>query len=714
MEKSLTAVEVAENGLYMNFRETPGHQLELTHFASVPFDRKSYERIHRKGHGFLEGALGRPVEISVMGVNSPAEREGNKFLATNMGCALRFVSHRDKRGRRGRELSFRLADPATGLEAVLHYDFFDGIPVVRCWTDVTNRGKGDIGLEMVSSFAYAGLDREGLKPFSEKSVVGIARQSWEREAMWEEFSLEQMGIVPSDLTGYHHSANSVSVTNTGNWSTKEYLPMGYYRNTEAGTMLFWQIEHNGSWHWELSDVRGTLALVLTGPSELYADWYKTLKPGDSFSSVPVCVGAVAGGFTEMVDALTEYRRAIRRPNRDDVNLPVIFNDYMNCLSGDPTTDREIPLIDAAAKAGCEYFVIDCGWYSAGYWWDGVGEWKACESRFPGGGLGALMKRIRDKGMIPGLWLELEVMGIHCPLVKKVPKEWFFMRHGRPVQVRSRYQLDFRNPEVRAFATETVDRLIRDYHIGYIKMDYNIEPGIGTDLHAETPGDGLLEHQRAYLAWLDSIFKKYPDLVIENCSSGGMRMDYAMLSRYSIQSTSDQQDYRNYSTIAANITSAVTPEQAAVWSYPLFDGDEEETAYNMVNALLLRIHQSGHLAKLSPERLALVQEGIAVYKSIRRDIRTALPFWPFGPVHYRDEWQAYGLRKGKRLYLAVWRKDSKKDCLDIPLAEKGTDARVKCIYPSKLPVECGWNRQSGSLTVRLPSGYSGRLFRIDLA
>ena len=54
---------------------------------------------------------------------------------------------------------------------------------------------------------------------------------------------------------------------------------------------------------------------------------------------------------------------IRRPNKDDENLPVIFNDYMNCLFGDPTTEKELPLIDAAAECGCEYYVIDAGWYA---------------------------------------------------------------------------------------------------------------------------------------------------------------------------------------------------------------------------------------------------------------------------------------------------------------------------------------------------------------
>jgi alpha-galactosidase len=60
------------------------------------------------------------------------------------------------------------------------------------------------------------------------------------------------------------------------------------------------------------------------------------------------------------------------------------------------------------------------------------------------------------------------------------------------------------------------------------MDYNINAGSGTELKADSFGDGLLAHNRAYLAWLDHIFSEYPELVIENCSSGGMRMDYALL------------------------------------------------------------------------------------------------------------------------------------------------------------------------------------------
>lgn len=289
-----------------------------------------------------------------------------------------------------------------------------------------------------------------------------------------------------------------------------------------------------------------------------------------------------GGFEAAIGQLTAYRRRIRRPNDDNRELRIIFNDYMNCLWGSPTTEKLLPLIDAAAEAGCEYFCIDAGWYAPGEWWDGVGEWLPSSERFPEG-IKYVLDYIRGKGMVPGLWLELEVMGINSPKLADTDDSWFFLRHGKRVMDRSRYQLDYRNPKVVAHADEVIRRLVEDYGVGYIKMDYNINAGIGTEAAADSFGDGLLQHNRAYLAWLDRIFARYPELVIENCSSGGMRMDYAMLSRHSIQSTSDQENYVNYAAIAAASPSALTPEQSAIWSYPLREGDDEEVVFNMVNA-----------------------------------------------------------------------------------------------------------------------------------
>ena len=294
----------------------------------------------------------------------------------------------------------------------------------------------------------------------------------------------------------------------------------------------------------------------------------------------------------------------------------------------------------------------------------------------------------------------------------MPENAFFHRFGKRVYDRSRYQLDFRQPEVIAHANSVIDRLVNEYGVGYIKMDYNIEPGVGTEVDAESAGEGLLEHERAYLAWLDGIFKKYPDLIIENCSSGGLRMDYAMLSRYSIQSTSDQEDYRYYATIAANAPLGVAMEQAAVWSYPKSGADEEETIFNMVNALLLRVHQSGHLAEITDVQKELVKEALDYYKTIRDDIKTAYPYWPLGTSHYDDNWSALALNAGKKQYLSVWRRGGS-DTQTIPLPQlKGRNVKVRCAYPQNRPVSYLWNEEAGTLSVKLETAPCARTFEIE--
>jgi hypothetical protein len=58
-------------------------------------------------------------------------------------------------------------------------------------------------------------------------------------------------------------------------------------------------------------------------------------------------------------------------------------------------------------------------------------------------------------MVPGLWLEIEVMANHCSLADKVPEDWFFIRHGKRVIDNGRYPLDYRNAEVVAHADRVV-------------------------------------------------------------------------------------------------------------------------------------------------------------------------------------------------------------------------------------------------------------------
>ena len=706
--------KIDENGLHIVFGQDDNNHLKLLHFSSAPWDG------HTGGNNWGSDPF-YPVQVKITGENMPREIHGTKNSCVSPGYRLELVTFEDSRNEQGRLLTITQTDRETGLKVILRWQFCTGLPIVRCTTELINEGVRPLTVEYVTSFCLTGRDWR-----DEDLTLHIPFHSWCHEMTWKSFSLADLGMGQTQPEGLRRSSQFIDISNTGNWSTKKYLPMGALESRSGSSVLFWQIEHNGSWHWEMSDHDGYLYLQLSGPAEHQSHWWTTLESGMSFTSVPVAVGAVGSlpGCAAFPDhagqVLTRYRRLIRRPNADNRDLPVIFNDYMNCLFGDPTAEKEYPMIDRAAEAGCEYYVIDAGWYADGEWWDGVGEWKESRVRFPEG-LRKVTDYIRSKGMIPGLWLELEVMGINCPLASKLPDSWFFTRHGRRIVDRSRYQLDFSNPEVREHADRIINRLVEEYGAGYIKMDYNIEPGIGTTGHCESAGEGLLAHNRAYLSWLADTFRRYPDLVIENCSSGGLRMDYAMLSLYPIQSTSDNEDYRRYPVIAANAPMALTPEQAAVWSYPLAGGDIRECAFNLVSAMLLRIHQSGHLADLDETRFDLVREGLSYYKSIRHQIRDALPFWPLGLADYEDGWVCFGLHlppetdrgHGDDL-IAVWRCESEEETVELPYALPDKEnADVRVVFPSGSPQKISYDKDASTIRVTLDEPYSARLLRVSM-
>ena len=711
-------IRIEEDGIYLVFGVTKENQLKLFHFSAKPLSEQEEKKL-TENETFLQEGF-QLVQVNFSGYNRPYEKHGNKHIVTAPGYMLTFVDMKDERNETGRVLTFIQKDEETGARVVTTWQFYQGTSTIRMQSEVTNEGTEVQTLEYISSFYYLGIEKEGEMSSDDKMQLTFAHNGWQKEMNFHTYSFPALGLPQTQPTVYQRTSKTIELTNTGNWSTKEYLPMGYLSNEEACTAIYWQIEHNGSWHAEISDQNDHFYLALSGPTEVQSHWFQNLKPGESFTTVPVAVGVSDADFAKAMGQLTKYRRMIRRVNKDDENLPVIFNDYMNCLFGDPTTEKELPLIDAAAEAGCEYYVIDAGWYAPGLWWDSVGEWQESRERFPGG-IKEVTDYIRSKGMVPGVWLELEVMGINCEKAKNAPDDWFFIRHGKRVFDRSRYQLDFRNPAVIDHVNEVMDRVVNEYGVGYIKMDYNIEPGIGTELDADSVGAGLLAHERAYLAWLDSVFKKYPDLVIENCSSGGLRIDYALLSRYSIQSTSDQEDYQNYASIAVNAPAGLTPEQAAVWSYPQRNGDEEETIFNMVNAMLLRIHQSGHLAELSPERVALVKEGIAYYKEIRSDIKKALPDWPIGLADTRSTFLCSALKTENKAYLAVFRRDKDEEddrtMVRIPLAhlfEGEKKLGVKLAYPQtamKENVEYTYEADRKVLAVDFKKKVMARIFEV---
>lgn len=643
------------------------------------------------------------------------------------------------------KIIFRYRHEELGLVVLIEMMLIPDTSVVRQFTSVINEGNDPVTITHLSSMCMQGIASDGCLPWHDNRKVKVhyCLQTWEGEGQWRCGDLEELGLYP---TSTHPCAAAIHFSSVGSWSTGRYLPMAVIEDMETGKVWYFQIEATSNWHFEMgyrgswTDSSGALFIQADAADERFGNWTRKLLPGESFDAVPTAVGCCMGGFDSAVRELTKYRRTIlKQKNLWDDSCPVIFNDYMNCLWGNPSRDKLLPLIDTAASVGAEYFCIDAGWFSGmdKTWEYRLGDWEASAERFGKEGLLELVKYMKAKGIIPGLWMEMEVCGESSELGKK-PDSWFLLRNEKRVGGGARWFLNFSNKEVREYMHRIIDKLL-EMGIGYIKNDYNSCIGNGKDIFGGSPANGLIEHSRAFYGFIDEVRNKHPQLIIENCGSGGMRQDYGVLSHFHIQSSSDQEIYHKYPSIIGGSLAAVLPEQLGIWAYPypllytdmnrpdiLNDysyqnamADGEQTIFNMVNGMCGVMYLSGFICNADENNLSLIKEGISLYKKERKHIQNSYPFWPVGftRINNSNSWASVGLAnsEGSRLLLAVWRLGSAEEYAVLPIHKcKDKAVNVRQLYPDKkYEVEFYFNRYKGNLTVHLPKTYQARLFEITV-
>lgn len=681
-----------------------------------------------------------------------------------------------RKERTGDELVLEYLVERHQLLVTVRLTFIAGCRVIRQVNTIKNVGERAVTLTHFSSASCLGIATDGRLPWHhpDKIRVHYCRNTWNGEGQWHSATLEELGLYPNST---HPCNASIHFSSIGGWSTVRFFPGALIEDIETGQIWYFQIESSSSWHFEIGLIKaadgtpGTLYFEADCADEFNLGWHRELQPGEVYETMPAAFGCVNGGFDEAIRELTLYRRKALKPSNAWVGeTPLMFNDYMNCLWGQPTAGALLPLIDAAADAGAEGFCLDAGWFSptGESWGGGLGDWLPSGNRFGDAGLQGILDAIKARGMRPGLWLEIEACEEKSALFLK-PDDWFLRRHGRRMGG-GRVLLDFRNPDVRAYMHGVFDRLV-SWGVGFIKNDYNQSPGPGPDVAAgvppadamqdgtgETPAptagngtspvaagvppagllapaEGLVEHVRAFYRFIDEVRARHPHLILENCGSGGLRGDSGILAHFHVQSTSDQEGYTRNPSIINGSLANMLPEQAGIWVYPnphlypermagqevfrspgrraaLADG--EETVFNVVNGLCGNFYLSGRIECLDEENRALLQEGVAVYKAERAFIRESFPVWPLGRCRLNDTgFAAQGLiaPDGRRLLLAVWRLASTEDTVKIDLSRWcASGATVRLRYPSA-PRGMEFAYGEGVLSVRLPKPNSARYFEI---
>jgi alpha-galactosidase len=556
-------------------------------------------------------ALDSLVQISLVGHPSPGGfAQGRTMRGGPATTNLIFDSQELREG----EIGTRLIHPDGWF--VEHHLAPAGGASFRSWTTITNDTPQPITLEMLSSFSLGGIT-----PFDSGQATGRLflhrfRSTWSAEGRHECSSLESLNLERSWIG---HGANCERFGQVGSMPVRGFFPVAAIEDRTAGVVWGAAIEWAGSWQIEAYRKDDRLALSGGLADRELGHWTKRLEPGESFATPKAVVAVVCGDIDDLCDALLVAQRPAAAvtpaPERD---LPVVFNEWCTTW-GTPSHANLLEIADRIAPLGVRYLVIDAGWYqrAGSDWGNGQGDWIASRELFPDG-IEATAAAIRERGLIPGLWFEMEVVGSSADSYTKT--DLLLSRDGVPLTVGGRRFWDLRNSEAVELLAERVIGLLERAGFGYLKVDYNETLGIGVD-GAESPGEGLRQQIEAIYAFFRLIRARLPELVIENCSSGGHRLEPSMLALTDMGSFSDAHESLEIPIIAANLHRLILPAQSQIWAVLHADDSPRRTRYLLTSGLLGRLCLSGEIWNLGETAMRMVSEAIDFYAAASPIIRS---------------------------------------------------------------------------------------------
>ena len=616
------------------------------------------------------------------------------------------------------------------LQIVTELTFLDGTDVIVQKNTVKNIGADTVKLTRFSSAFLEDIAYNDDTPYyrNDSISVNICHSKWQGEGQWKQYSLPELGIYPTSI--HDGERESFKINSVGSWSTANFYPLIIIEDNKKKNTWFMETEGSHNWYIKLASYGGyaepSLSLEACGCDEANGGWYYDLKPNEEYSSERAFFGMTNGSFENAVADLLVFKRADSTVKFDDGIMPVVFNDYMDCIWGVQDPKLIYPLIDKAAEAGCEVFCIDGGWCENEGGKSGLGDWVPKHQYYDMDGLKEIADYIKSKNMVPGIWTELEACNSSA-YGYRMNEDSVLKRYDTEIGGWRGFY-NFSNPEVREYLTGKVEAL---YNIGFrfIKNDYNASIGIGAtnNYDGDSPAEGAIINANAFYSLIDSLYERFPDLVIENCGSGALRCDNKMLRRCCLQSTSDQELYYNNPSIVMGSMAVMPPEKAGIWSYPYPamypyvngeyvpfapDGeyhdrmkDGKETVFNMVTAMTGYLYLSGRIEFCDGKNFALVKEAVDFYKNIRKYISVSRPIFPLGMVGINEKkTAALGLLSENKLLLAVWNITDEDKTVCVPLEGYiDSEISVNAVYPDNAKYSIDKNKVSFELS-SLESAY----------
>ena len=406
-------------------------------------------------------------------------------------------------------LRLKLKDKVNGLAVTLLYGVFAQADVITRAALLENEGSGPIRLDKAAS---ACLDL----PFGPWELIHFhGRHCMERQ--------------PERVPLSHNIQTLRSARGASSHQHNPFAILAAPHTTEEageclGAMLVWS--GNFKIECEVSQMQSTR--LVAGVSDDDFSW--TLEPGGQFAAPEVLFCYSDQGLSELSARYHRFlqRHIIRSPWRDKPR-PILINNW-EATYMDFDAQRIWDIARQARDLGVEMLVLDDGWF--GERSDdssGLGDWQFNEKKL-GCTFDQLIGRVREMGLLFGLWIEPEMVCANTALYAAHP-DWALSIPGRaPATGRSQLVLDLGRPEVVDYLYDIFHRLLAEHDIAYIKWDMNrnLTDVYSRALPPERQGEAAYRYMLGLYSLLDRLTRDFPQVLFEGCAGGGGRFDAGML------------------------------------------------------------------------------------------------------------------------------------------------------------------------------------------
>jgi alpha-galactosidase len=204
--------------------------------------------------------------------------------------------------------------------------------------------------------------------------------------------------------------------------------------------------------------------------------------------------------------------------------PFPCNEYV-CA----TESYALAMIDRLKQFGIEPDAcwIDAGWYenATKNWWQGVGNWTVNRANFPRG-LKPVTEAARQWGKGFVVWFEPERVYPGTRLDREHP-EWLTALPGKPNRL-----LNLGDPHALNWLINHISNFIQSEGVTIYRQDFNFDPSPYWQVMDAPDRIGIAEmkHIEGLYAYWDALLARNPGLLIDNCASGGRRIDLETIGR----------------------------------------------------------------------------------------------------------------------------------------------------------------------------------------